>query len=101
MRLDHIAINVSNIANSASWYTENLGAEVIYADDTWAMLETGETKIALTLDGHHPPHVGFSVSDINDIPCDDPDYHRDGSAYRYVKDPDGNTIEFVYYPKRR
>lgn len=98
-RLDHIAINVSNIFNSASWYKENLGAELIYADDTWAMLKMSNTKIALTLDGHHPPHIGFSVESLMDIPSKELSYHRDGSAYHYVKDPDGNVVEFVYYPR--
>lgn len=97
-RLDHVALNVSSIQESASWYKENLGAEVLYEDETWAMLKVGDSKLALTVASQHPPHLGFSVDELSDIPCSNPSYHRDGSAYHYVKDPDGNTIEFVYYP---
>ena len=97
-RLDHVALNVSNIRESASWYTENLGAEVLYEDETWAMLQAGDAKLALTVASQHPPHLGFAVSELSDIPCSNPEYHRDGSAYHYITDPDGNTIEFVYYP---
>jgi catechol 2,3-dioxygenase-like lactoylglutathione lyase family enzyme len=99
MRLDHVALNVRNIEDSASWYKEHLGADVIYNDDTWAMLQVGDSKIALTVAAQHPPHLGFAVEKLSDIPCDDPAYHRDGSAYLYVTDPDGNTIEFLYYPQ--
>ena len=97
-RLDHVALNVTDIQESASWYKENLGAEVLYEDETWAMLKVGDSKLALTVASQHPPHLGFSVEELSDIPCSNPSYHRDGSAYHYVKDPDGNTIEFVYYP---
>jgi len=96
--LDHVALNVRDINKSASWYKEHLGAEVIYVDDTWAMLQVGESKLALTVESQHPPHLGFVVSELSDIPSSDLAYHRDGSAYLYVTDPDGNTIEFLYYP---
>ena len=98
--LDHVALNVKDIQDSASWYIKNLGAEVIYIDDSWAMLEAGGAKIALTVASQHPPHLGFAISELSDIPCEDPAYHRDGTAYHYVTDPDGNTIEFLYYPTR-
>lgn len=98
-RLDHVALNVNSINESASWYSENLGADVLYEDETWAMLQVGESKLALTVASQHPPHLGFTVSELNDIPCAAPSYHRDGSAYHYVKDPDGNIIEFLYYPQ--
>ena len=98
-RLDHVALNVDDINESASWYIENLGADVIYKDETWAMIQVGESKIALTIASQHPPHLGFTVSELSDIPCNDPSYHRDGSAYHYLTDPDGNTIEFLYYPR--
>lgn len=99
MKLDHIAISVEDIKTSAAWYKENLGAEILYEDLSWAMLSVGSTKIALTIKSQHPPHVGFKVSSLNEIPCDNPKYHRDGSAYHYISDPDGNVIEYVYYPE--
>lgn len=98
MKLDHVAINVESIDSSIEWYSENLESEILYQDESWAMLKVGQTKIALTVASQHPPHLGFSVESVGDIPCKNPKYHRDGSAYHYIKDPDGNTIEFVYYP---
>ncbi len=98
MNLDHVAINVRSIDSSVQWYSENLELEVLYQDESWAMLKVGQTKIALTVASQHPPHLGFSVENLGDIPCESPKYHRDGSAYHYISDPDGNAIEFVYYP---
>ncbi len=98
MNLDHVAINVRSIDSSVQWYSENLELEVLYQDESWAMLKVGQTKIALTVASQHPPHLGFSVETLGDIPCESPKYHSDGSAYHYISDPDGNAIEFVYYP---
>ena len=98
MNLDHIAINVKDIDRSIDWYTSKLGAKVDYQDQTWAMLSVGTTRIALTVSEQHPPHIAFNVSDFQDLPPS-AKYHRDGSAYVYSKDPDGNTIEYIYWPK--
>ena len=98
MKLDHVAINVKNINESIDWYIKNLSAQILYCDDSWAMLDCNGTKLALTISSQHPPHVAFCVSNIDQIPGI-PKYHRDGSAYRYVDDPDGNTIEYVYWPE--
>ena len=93
MEFDHVAINVSNISNSIAWYSEELSAKVLYADDTWAMLEVGSTKLALTLEDQHPPHVAFRSS----TPLENAKMHRDGSMYVYKPDPDGNIVEIITY----
>ena len=94
--LDHIAINVEDIGLSAEWYKNTLHATVDYLDDTWAMLDVNGSKIALTSKSQHPPHVAYLVKDISDL---GPEYreHRDGSCYVYKSDPDGNTIELIYW----
>jgi len=101
MKFDHVAVNVTDIARSVRWYRESLGAEVLYQDDTWAFLEAGGVKIALTLRNQHPAHIAF------DIGQDPPEEfwakakrHRDGSVSRYVADPDGNAIEWIHWPSR-
>ena len=64
------------------------------------MLEIGTTKLAWTVSRQHPPHFAFTLQSINDFPKDEEiRYHRDGSAYLYIEDPDGNTIEYVYWPE--
>jgi catechol 2,3-dioxygenase-like lactoylglutathione lyase family enzyme len=98
MEFDHIALNVKSIQSSVQWYRENTGATVEYEDDTWAMLKIGNTKIALTLPGQHPPHVAFRVDSIADFPegCE-VKQHRDGSWYYYDVDDSGNVIEWIKY----
>ena len=61
------------------------------------MLLNGVT-VALTLPKQHPPHVAFTLERWSDFPegCEIK-YHRDGSAYVYLQDHDGNTIEFIYW----
>jgi catechol 2,3-dioxygenase-like lactoylglutathione lyase family enzyme len=99
MKFDHVAVNVADIATSVDWYTEALGARVLYHDSTWAFLEAGGVKIALTLKSQHPSHIAF---DIGPNPPEEflqkAKRHRDGSVSRYVVDPDGNAIEWIHYP---
>ena len=100
MTFDHVAINVADIARSVAWYREKLGATVLYQDATWAFLQAGGTKLALTLPDQHPAHVAF---DIGPAPAEEffkgAKVHRDGSVSKYVKDPDGNAIEWIHYPE--
>lgn len=101
MRFDHVALSVEDIARSVAWYVAATGARVLYQDATWAMLEVGGVKIALTLPQQHPPHVAF---DIGPAPAEEfmkkARVHRDGSISRYVVDPDGNAIEWIHYPEK-
>jgi catechol-2,3-dioxygenase len=100
MRFDHVALNVSDISRSVEWYAKVLHARVLYQDDTWALLEAGGAKIALTLQQQHPAHIAFDIG-----PDPDKEFlkkakrHRDGSVSQYVVDPDGNAIEWIHYPE--
>ncbi len=96
LNLDHIAVNVKSISESVEWYCNNFNATIAYADDTWAMLDIGGTKLALTISNQHPAHTAFRVQSIEDL---GPDYreHRDGSCYVYIDDPSGNVIELIYW----
>ena len=100
MNFDHVAINVADIARSVDWYKAQVGAEVLYQDATWAFLRVGGAKLALTLPNQHPAHIAF------DIGANPPEtffkaakVHRDGTASRYVSDPDGNAVEWIHYPE--
>ena len=97
MNLHHIAFVSSDIEKSVEWYKEKWDANLIYKDKTWALIEMAGTRIAFVKD-HHPPHVGFEVdrSFIDEHAQDfDFKFHRDGSKYSYIKDPDGNVIEIL------
>ena len=97
--LDHIAINVKDIDRSVIWYCSNFGFDIEYIDETWAMLKRGDTKLALTIPSQHPPHIAFQISDESSFPNGKIKEHRDGSKYLYQEDPDGNVIEWIYYPE--
>ena len=102
MKFDHVAVNVSDIARSVEWYKNTLGATVLYIDDTWAFLLAGGMKIALTLEKQHPAHLAFDVG--SEPPADflaTAKRHRDGSVSKYIVDPDGNAIEWIYYPQQK
>jgi catechol 2,3-dioxygenase-like lactoylglutathione lyase family enzyme len=96
--IDHVAINVGNISESAEWYKKNLDFKIDYIDESWAMLSHGNTKLALALPDYHPPHIAIRMKSLSDFPDGEIRYHRDGSAYLYRKDPDGNVIEYIRYP---
>jgi len=103
MRLDHVAINASDIEKSVQWYTQQFGATVLYQDKSWAFLQVGGNKIALVTPGQHPPHVAFSVTEeqleqaatATGISVEK---HRDGTRGIYINDPHGNAVELISYP---
>ena len=99
LKIDHIAMTATNIEETAKWYIENLNFEIKYIDQTWALLiNQNGTKIALAKPEQHPPHVAFTVSNLNSFPPGKIKYHRDGSAYLYTEDPSGNVIEYICWP---
>jgi catechol 2,3-dioxygenase-like lactoylglutathione lyase family enzyme len=99
MKFDHVALSVQDIARSVEWYREHTGAQVLYQDESWAFLDAGGVKLALTLPHQHPAHIAF---DIGPEPSAEflqkARVHRDGSISRYVVDPDGNAVEWIHYP---
>ena len=99
MKFDHVAVNVKSIKDSADWYIENLGAEIIYLDDTWAFLQFKNIKIALVTNDQHPDH--FAVLDSSALSNKNAVKHRDGTISYYTKDLDNNYIEHIYYPSKK
>ena len=101
MKFDHIALQSENIANSVKWYVENYDAKVLYEDDAWAMMEIAGARIALVSPNQHPPHFCFEVDDkfiSEKLSSKVFKKHRDGSESCYIRDPDGNFIEFLKWP---
>ena len=96
-KIDHVAVTVTNIERSIKWYEDNLDAEVIYSDDTWAIMKAGDIKIALMIGDKHKPHIAFRVEDMHAFDQSEIGIHRDGVIYVYKEDPDGNCIEWVCY----
>ena len=99
MNLDHVAINVGNLEESIEWYVKNLKATIHYQDETWALLNVGNMRLALTISSQHPPHIAYELESLSQFPHGEIKFHRDGSAYLYVQDPSGNVLEYIYWPK--
>jgi len=96
-KLDHVAVTVTNIERSIEWYEENLGATVLYSDETWGIMKVGNTKVALMVGVKHKPHFAFRIEDMSAFELDEIGVHRDGVQYVYKEDPDGNCVEWVCY----
>ena len=105
MKFDHIAISVKNkdIKRTASWYEDVMAAEILYIDDTWALLKVFDMKIALVIPSQHPPHIAFKIDEEQYLNFKKADKafkeHRDGSESFYEKDASGNILEFVFWKK--
>lgn len=96
-KIDHIAIQVDDIASALEWYRERWDCEIEWSDETWAMLRLDNVRLALVLASQHPPHVAF----LSDTPENFGQVvdHRDGTSSSYSKDPWGNDIELLERPK--
>ena len=98
--IDHIAILVENLEVSQEWYEKVCGAQLIFEDHKYKRMAMGNVTIALIDKKHYKyAHIGIPVANYADLPSDKGEmvHHRDGTTGCYVKDPDGNVVEFVHY----
>lgn len=103
MIFDHVALISKNINKSINWYVEKWEAEILYQDDTWGLIKIGESKIAFVSPHQHPAHICFEIAEdfiSKKLATETFKPHRDGSSSCYVRDPDGNFLEFLYWPKK-
>ena len=103
MVFDHVALVSKDIKNSISWYVEKWNAEILYQDETWGLIKVGKTKLAFVSPNQHPAHVCFEISEkfiMEKLNKETFKPHRDGSSSCYIRDPDGNFLEFLYWPNR-
>ncbi len=104
MKFDHIALTSNNIKESIEWYVSNWNAKILYEDKTWGLIELNKTKIAFVIPTQHPSHISFEVDAqfiANNLNNKTFKAHRDGSSSCYIRDPDGNFLEFLYWPEQR
>ena len=92
-RIHHVAIPVPDIAKALEWYTSRFNCEVEYVDETWALLQFANAKLALVLPKQHPPHFALTRPDANKF--GELVSHRDGLRSVYIKDTFGNAIEVL------
>lgn len=96
MKIDHIALQVESIYEACEWYHTKFNANVLYFDETWALLEFDNIKLALVLPNQHENHIAVEVS-TEKYPNLEFKEHRDGSKYHYLTDPWGNCVELINY----
>ena len=92
-KIHHVAITVPDIAEAVDWYTKNFRCSVDYVDNTWALLEFANTKLALVLPHQHPPHFALVRPDAQKF--GKLIKHRDGIVSVYTTDAAGNSIEIL------
>ncbi len=101
---DHVALRVPDVAAALEWWARTVpDARVVYADETWGLLEAGGAKLAFVVADEHPDHLAFKVSDLElerlarehgvvIAP------HRDGSRSFYLDAPGEHHVEVIAYP---
>lgn len=119
--LRHVALYVKNFAECQHFYTELLGMTVDWQPDADNLyLTSGDDNLALhraPLDfqpakHQHLDHIGFFLDEKSQVDVwfeyftsnhvtikAPPKDHRDGTRSFYCADPDGNTVQLIYYPQ--
>jgi len=95
-RLDtihHIAVVVPDIHEGVAWYTQHFHCTVEYIDETWALLNFANTKLALVLPEQHPNHFAITRPDAETFGT--LTLHRDGLKSIYIQDLAGNPLEIL------
>jgi catechol 2,3-dioxygenase-like lactoylglutathione lyase family enzyme len=104
VQFDHVAQQVPDVAAALEWWSGVVpGARVLYADETWGLLEAGGVKLAFVMADEHPDHLAFKVSGeelarlaaLHGVVISG---HRDGSRSFYLDAPGGHGIEVIAYP---
>lgn len=118
--LHHLALRVYHFEACIQFYTQVVGMKIEWQPDKDNVyLTSGTDNLALhritipfePKTEQHLDHLGFILNTADaveswhqhmraqDIPVlEPPKTHRDGACSFYCKDPDGNTIQFIYYP---
>jgi catechol 2,3-dioxygenase-like lactoylglutathione lyase family enzyme len=90
--MDHVAVTVANVAETVAWYKKHFQCKVAYQDETWALVEFANIRLAFVLPSQHPDH--FAV--LGDPSAyGQPKQHRDGTSSVYIQDPNGNNVEIL------
>jgi catechol 2,3-dioxygenase-like lactoylglutathione lyase family enzyme len=90
--MDHVAVSVTNIAQTVDWYKRHFQCQVAYQDETWALVEFANIRLAFVLPSQHPDH--FAVLGDPSV-YGQPKKHRDGTSSVYIQDPNGNNVEIL------
>ena len=104
MQFDHVAFQVPDVTDALDWWQRMVpGATVLYADETWGLLQAGGAKLAFVTAEQHPDHLAFKVSndELDRLAGEHGvaiSSHRDGSRSFYVAAPGDHRLEVIAYP---
>ena len=91
--VDHIAINVADLQQSIQWYTGSFDCEVLYEDQTQAIIQFANVKLSLILPSREPGHIALEREDANTF--GELRKRREGIESTFISDPTGNRVEIV------
>ena len=91
--IDHVAVPTPNISEAVEWYTRTFQCKVRYQDETWALIEFANMRLALVVPEQHPTHIGLVSEQAERF--GELKTHRDGTRSCYVRDPGGNAVEIL------
>ncbi len=114
MRLNHVALTVSDRERSAAFYGEHFGLTARVHDDEHLLILAAPDGSLLALSEGPPPsalprtnHFGFQVPDQEDVRAarerlrragvTETDWQEDGPVRVQVADPDGYRVELYAY----
>ena len=95
---------VSDIAAALEWWSGLIpGERVLYADETWGLLEAGGAKLAFVTADQHPHHLALKVSaeELERLAAEhgvEIAVHRDASRSFYLDAPGDAQVEVIAYP---
>ena len=116
----HIALFVRDLDASRRWYCDLLGFRVDWEPDAENLyLTSGADNLALhkaspekvaDWRAQRLDHFGFAIRTMEEVDAwaahlrasgvelaKEPKTHRDGARSFYVRDPDGNVIQFIWH----
>jgi len=103
VQFDHVAQPVPDIAAALAWWQRTVpGARVLYADDTWGLIDAGGAKLAFVMADQHPHHLAFKVSgeELERMAQEHGAVvavHRDASRSFYLEAPGDAQVEVIAY----
>jgi len=99
MNVDHVAIRVADLDRMQQWYECHVGAVLVFKDKYYRRMRMENTVIALIDKNRYPDnHIGVLVEKQEDLPkVGYRKTHRDGTIGVYQQDPEGNTVEYIWY----
>jgi hypothetical protein len=103
VNFDHVAQQVPDVGEALDWWQRMVpGARVLYADETWGLLEAGGARLAFVSPREHPDHLAFKVSgdELERLAAEHAvgiAVHRDGSRSFYLDAPGGKGLEVIAY----